>query len=69
MVKWAAVRLPGIGYVGWDIAISEEGPLVIEANDFPSHDLLQFPELLDDDRIGLRPVFDGLIDKMKRGGK
>lgn len=65
MVKATAVQLPGIGYVGWDIAISENGPLVIEANDFPSHDLSQFPELLGPDRRGLRPVFDQMIETMR----
>lgn len=35
MVIKAAKKLPNIGCLGWDIAISEEGPLLIEAN----HDL------------------------------
>lgn len=28
-------------YIGWDIAISEDGPLIIEANEFPGPDLFQ----------------------------
>jgi glutathione synthase/RimK-type ligase-like ATP-grasp enzyme len=32
MVEKASKRLPTIPYVGWDIAITENGPALIEAN-------------------------------------
>lgn len=32
MLEKAASRVPQIGYVGWDIAITKNGPLIIEGN-------------------------------------
>lgn len=39
-------KVPGINYVGWDIAITEDGPIVIEGNaSWPSHRIWQIPYL------------------------
>ena len=35
LVKEAAKVVPEIGYVGWDVAIGEDGPVIIEGNCFP----------------------------------
>jgi hypothetical protein len=35
LVKKAAMVRPGVGYVGWDMAISKNGPLIIEGNAYP----------------------------------
>jgi len=35
LVLEAAMVTPGIAYVGWDVAITEKGPLIIEGNFFP----------------------------------
>ena len=32
MLEKAAARVPQIGYVGWDVAITEDGPIIIEGN-------------------------------------
>lgn len=32
MLEKAASRVPQIGYVGWDVAITENGPVIIEGN-------------------------------------
>lgn len=32
MLEKAAARVPQIGYVGWDVAITEYGPVIIEGN-------------------------------------
>jgi len=29
--------------VGWDIAITKNGPTIIEGNEFPGHDIYQLP--------------------------
>ncbi|MBR2667627.1 MAG: hypothetical protein IKD96_05680 [Oscillospiraceae bacterium] len=58
LVKRAALVEPRMGYVGWDVAITERGPILIEANQFPGHDIYQFQPHLEADRCGLRPVFD-----------
>ena len=52
----AAKVLPQVGYVGWDIAVSEDGPQLIEGNQFPGHDILQMPPHVPD-RIGMLPQF------------
>ena len=43
LVKKLAQVVPEVGMVGWDIALSNKGPVVVEANDFPGHDIYQLP--------------------------
>lgn len=45
MVMEACLRSDKILMIGWDVAISENGPLIIEANRWPGFDLVQ---VLDD---------------------
>ena len=33
--------VPMVGIIGWDLALAEEGPTIIEANTFPNHTLYQ----------------------------
>lgn len=33
--KKACQEIPEMGYVGWDVAFTPEGPLFVEANEFP----------------------------------
>ena len=41
LVKKAAQVVPQVGYVGWDVAIGEHGPLLIEGNVIPGYDMCQ----------------------------
>lgn len=42
LIQEAANMVPQVGYVGWDVCISEDyGPLLIEGNSYPSQDLSQ----------------------------
>lgn len=59
--------VPQIGYVGWDICITENGPVVIEGNEFPGYDVYQSKIHLDSDNMGLKPVFDKIIYTGKEG--
>lgn len=56
LVEKAALRVSEIGYVGWDLAFTENGPLLIEGNHFPGHDIYQMPALTEDG-IGVLPRF------------
>lgn len=40
----AALEYPGFRYVGWDICITPEGPVLVEGNDYPGYDLAQMPD-------------------------
>ncbi len=40
----AANRLPMLGSIGWDVAYTEKGPVVVEANDTWGLSLVQFPQ-------------------------
>ncbi len=50
------------GYVGWDIAVSETGPMLIEANTNPGNRLLQMPHM--PERKGMRYVMDKYLKEI-----
>lgn len=56
----AAAVVPQIGYAGWDIAVSEDGPQLIEGNPFPGHDILQMPPHVPD-KVGMLPRFKQFV--------
>lgn len=60
-VKSMAISIPEVGYVGWDIAITEKGPVVVEANPFPGHDIYQSKVHMNEDGTGLRKTFEKII--------
>ncbi len=42
MCLTAAQKVPQMRFVAWDVAITEDGPVFIEGNSFPSHAVPQF---------------------------
>lgn len=56
MVKRAALVVPQMAYLGWDVAFTPDGPCLIEGNNFPGHDLYQLPEHTPD-KIGIMEKF------------
>lgn len=53
--------VPQVRYVAWDVAITENGPIFIEGNSFPSHAIPQFAAHFPDG-IGILPRFEEFID-------
>lgn len=56
MVEELSVIVPQVRLVGWDIAIGEKKPVLVEGNDFPGNDIYQLPAHTKDG-IGLYPKF------------
>lgn len=56
LVRRASAEIPQLGYMGWDIAFSEKGPVLVEGNEFPGHDIYQLPEHTPD-KMGIMPKF------------
>ncbi len=56
----AAVRMPSIRFVGWDLAITPNGPVLVEGNHYPGHDIYQLvPQ--NPEKKGMLPVFDAVV--------
>ncbi len=57
MCKEAAKVVPRMGYIGWDVCFTPDGPIFVEGNEFPGHDIYQLPEHTPD-KIGMMPKFN-----------
>ncbi len=60
MVKEASELVPSIKYIGWDVAITPEGPVIIEGNSFPG--VFQIKPSLSDSKVGLIPRYKKYMD-------
>lgn len=56
LVEQAAQVVPQMGYVGWDVCFTPNGPCLVEGNQFPGHDIYQLP-VHTPDKIGIMPRF------------
>lgn len=56
LVEQAAQVIPEVGYVGWDVCFTPDGPCLVEGNQFPGHDIYQLP-VHTPDKIGIMPRF------------
>lgn len=59
----AAKLIPEIGYVGWDICVTENDVLLIEGNEFPGHDILQLPAH-NPEHNGMLPIFRQYVPEL-----
>lgn len=56
----AAAREPGLGYIGWDVAITPTGPVLVEGNLLPGYDMPQ-NACFHPQGQGLLPVFEAAL--------
>ena len=45
MCQEAALKLPQVRYIGWDIAFTDNGPVMVEGNEYPGYGILQLYKL------------------------
>lgn len=56
LVKKASFKVPEMRYIGWDVCFSNKGPILVEGNEYPGHDIYQLPEHTHD-KMGIWPKF------------
>ena len=61
LVKSAAKLVPEMRWIGWDVAITEDGAAIIEGNNYPSFGLHQFYLLNDGEEIGKYKKIKGIL--------
>ncbi|MEG0025755.1 MAG: sugar-transfer associated ATP-grasp domain-containing protein [Bacilli bacterium] len=61
MVKKAGKVVKEIRYVGWDVAITPNGPIIIEGNFYPSYGLFQYYLLNDGKPVGKIPLIKEIL--------
>ena len=62
MVKKASLVVPEMRYIGWDVAFTSKGPILVEGNEYPGHDIYQLPEHTHN-RVGIWPKFSRAYKK------
>lgn len=69
LAESAHALFPLSGVLGWDIGMSDKGPVIVECNDAPFHTLYQLAsgEGLNNPRF--KPVFDKIIERQVKRSK
>ncbi|MBQ7935377.1 MAG: hypothetical protein IJ333_03410 [Clostridia bacterium] len=60
LAEKAAVKVPGVRLVGWDLALTPKGPVLVEGNHYPGHDIYQLVAQ-NPEKKGMLPVFDAVV--------
>ena len=61
LVKEASKVVPEIGYVGWDVAIGKNEPILIEGNCFPGVFQVKPSLTKEKDKVGLIPKYNEIM--------
>ena len=59
LVLEASKEIPQIKYIGWDVAISEKGPCIIEGNSYPG--VFQIKPRFSKDKTGILPKYEKIM--------
>ena len=59
MVKEAAKVVPEVAYIGWDVAITDNGPVIIEGNCYPG--VFQIKPSFKEDKLGILPKYESIM--------
>lgn len=59
LVKKASFVVKEVGYIGWDVAITDKGPVLIEGNCYPG--VFQIKPSFSKDKIGLLPSYEKVM--------
>ena len=57
-------KIPQIRYIGWDIAFSDKGPVMVEGNEYPGYGLVQHFKLKDSKTGHLKEITDVIGDEI-----
>lgn len=66
MCKKAALEVPQVRYVGWDVAFSDKGPVIVEGNEYPGYGIIQFYKLKNKRTGHLKEIEDVIGEEMKK---
>lgn len=62
LVQDASKEVVEIRYVGWDVCFTPDGPILVEGNEYPGHDIYQLPEHTPN-HLGIWPKFTKAFKK------
>ena len=58
-------RVPQLRYIGWDIAFTNKGPLMVEGNEYPGYGIIQHYKLKDSKQGHLKEIEDILGEELR----
>lgn len=64
LCKKAALVEPHMKYIGWDVAITDNGPVLVEGNQLPGYDMPQNC-FANNSQIGMLPAVEKIIGKIE----